>query len=122
MCRNLPDDMKLRGILKQIVDGTMPSTPHQYWSWGVLQKNLLQVRKRLENKELLLFNTFVKLGQQVQVIDDHKCLMMIILSGNVTCADTVMRAGLKQNMSVQAIVGLFKKATDKLYATKSFTD
>src|SRR5258708_3088610 len=62
VCRKLPDDMKLEGILKQITNGTMSSTPHQYWSWGVLCSNLLQVHKHLESKELLLFNTYVKLG------------------------------------------------------------
>jgi len=62
-CRSLLDDLKLQGILDQIVNGTTPSTPHQYWSWGVLQNNLLQIRKHLANKELLLFNNYVKLGQ-----------------------------------------------------------
>ncbi len=35
-CRSLPDDSKLQGILDWIVKGTVPLTPHQYWSWGVL--------------------------------------------------------------------------------------
>ncbi len=34
----------------------------------------------------------------------------------------VMRAGLKRNMSIHAIVELFKKAVDKLYTAKSFTE
>ena len=76
-CRSLPDDSKLQGILDWLVKGTTPSTLHQYWSWGVLQSNLLQICKRLETKELLLFNNYVKLGRQTCVIDDHKCLMMI---------------------------------------------
>ncbi len=35
-CRSLLDDTKLQGILEQIENGTAPSSPHQYWSWGVL--------------------------------------------------------------------------------------
>jgi len=63
-CTRLHDDMKLKGILEWIVKGMKPSTSHQYWSWGVLQNNLLQVCKCLASKELLLFNTYVyvKLG------------------------------------------------------------
>ncbi len=38
------------------------------------------------------------------------------------CASVVMRAGLKRNMSIHAIVELFKKAADKLYTAKSFTE
>src|SRR5260221_6034274 len=48
--------------------------------------------------------------------------MMIISSGDVMCASVVMRAGLKRNMSIHAIVELFKKAADKLYTAKSFTE
>ena len=48
--------------------------------------------------------------------------MMIISSGDVTHASAVMRAGLKRNMSIHAIVELFKKAADKLYTAKSFTE
>src|SRR5258708_31110073 len=122
VCLSLLDDTKLRGILGRIENGTAPSTPHQYWSWGVLQNNLLQLRKCLESKELLLFNNYVKLGRRTHIIDDHKRLMMIISSGDVMCASVVMRAGLKRNMSIHAIVELFKKAADKLYTAKSFTE
>jgi len=59
---SLLDDTKLQGILGWIENGTAPSTPHQYWSWGVLRNNLLQLHKHLESKELLLFNNYVKLG------------------------------------------------------------
>ena len=88
----------------------------------MLRNNLLQIRKRLETKELLLFNNYVKLGRRTCVIDDHKRLMMIISSGDVVHADAVMRARLRRKMSVHAIVGLFRKAADKLYAAKSFTE
>ncbi len=48
--------------------------------------------------------------------------MMIISSGDVAHADAVMRAGLRRKMSIHAIVGLFRKAVDKLYVAKSFTE
>ena len=48
--------------------------------------------------------------------------MLIISSGDVMCSDAVMRAGLKRNMSIHAIVGLFEKAAAKLYSVKSFTE
>jgi len=48
--------------------------------------------------------------------------MMIILSGDVTRADAVMRVGLKKPMSIKAIVELFRKAAEKVYTTKSFTE
>jgi len=37
-------------------------------------------------------------------------------------ADAVMQAGLRRNMSIHAIVELFRKAADKLYVVKSFTE
>ena len=58
----------------------------------------------------------------MHVIDDHKRLMMIISSGDVTCANAVMRAGLKRNMSIHAIIGLFEKAGANLYSVKSFSE
>ena len=48
--------------------------------------------------------------------------MMIISSGDVTRADAVMHAGLKKPMSIKAIVELFRKAVEKVYTTKSFTE
>src|SRR5258708_29576214 len=48
--------------------------------------------------------------------------MMIISSGDVMRASVVMQAGLKRNMSIHAIVELFKKAADKLYTAKSFIE
>ena len=36
VCLSLLDDTKLQGILGWIENGTAPSTPHQYQSWGVL--------------------------------------------------------------------------------------
>ena len=47
---------------------------------------------------------------------------MIISSGDVTRADAVMRVGLKKPMSIKAIVELFRKAAEKVYTTKSFTE
>ena len=100
----------------------LPSTPHQYWSWGILHRSLLHTQKQLESKELHIFNANMKLGQQTHVIDDHKQLMMIISSGDVMRADAVMHVGLKRQMSIKVIVELFRKAVEKVYATKSFTE
>ena len=48
--------------------------------------------------------------------------MMIISSGDVGHTSAVMQAGLRRNMGIHVIVGLFRKAVDKLYMEKSFTE
>ncbi len=44
-CKKLLDDKKLQGIRERIEKGMMPSTPHQYWSWGILHRSLLHTQK-----------------------------------------------------------------------------
>src|SRR5260370_32919455 len=48
--------------------------------------------------------------------------MMIVSSGDIARVDAVMHTGLKRHMSIKAIVELFRKAVEKGYAAKSFTE
>src|SRR5260370_9108566 len=74
-CLGILKQKRLQGIIQHINNGTPPNSPHQYWSWGTLQKALQSTQEHLATKNLSIFNASVTLPRQTPILNYHKHLI-----------------------------------------------
>jgi hypothetical protein len=120
-CQSLTSSTLFAGIMDRIRHGANENVPHIYHRVGALINIVHQKTNQIEQLRMSKLNDSQKLLAKAGALDDHKQWVLAVASGWVDRVASLVQAGLKQRVGIQALIQQYENAAEKLYKPRGYT-
>jgi hypothetical protein len=121
-CEKLTSSTLYTGIMNRIKFGTHENIPIVYHGVGGLMTIVRRKIDMVTQLRMSKLNDSRKLLVKAVTLEDHKQLILAIASGCVERVAPLIQAALKHGAGIGTIIQQYKRATEKLYKPKGYTN